>query len=384
MVTVHAMEPVPRNGSTSPSARFDVVGLEAALEAAICRAWREARSGQKKGDMHMTTSVLQMRKPVELAPQQASSATECPSDTSNVSGTQRICQEALGTILATAAEKAKGEYEAALEAFKLVARETDLLQVKIASIQSKLAQATSEAQEEDEADQSALEDTRARAKEALAPYVAAGVVSSDEVELHLESALREAGERLLAARQEALLVIESLLEEMEELHRKKANLDSRQAALCERQTQLLALPCIVALEQARREEERRNAEATRDAIRFVETASWHELSWQKQLTPELEKVVALAGEDRTVFDALVTRLGRELDQVNAARPGLGWSVVRAIESLELGRLFPTLETKRAELVQAARRHNSGGQGHRAMADKVVSLAFRWGARVAGR
>lgn len=384
MVTVHAIDPVPRNGSTSPSARFDVVGLEAALEAAICRAWREATVRRKKGEIHMNTSGPQIRKPAEIAPQQASTGNEDPSVTSNTSGTREICQEALNEVLAMAEEKAKADYYAVLQAFMLVAREMDFLQMKIASIQSRLAEAASEGQEVGAADQSALAETRARAKEALAPYVTAGVISSDEVELHLESALREAGEGLLAARQEALLCLDSLQKEMEALQQRKADLDSRQAALCERQAQLRALPCIVALEQARCEEETRKAETAREAIHFLETAPWHELSWQKQLTPELEKVVALAGEDRTVFDALVTRLGRELDQVNAARPGLGWSVVRAIESLELGRLFPTLETKRAELVQAARRHNSGGQGHPAMADKVVSLAFRWGAKVAGR
>ena len=384
MVTVQAAALVPKNGSISPSARFDLVGLEAAIEAAVCRAWRQETAGQKEGGTYVDSGNPQLAKPAETSAQQASRATERPAVTLDVSTTRDLCQEALAGVLAAVEEKATADYEAVLGASKAVAGEMSVLQERIAFVQSRLAEAALEAQNRDEADQAALSEATARAKAALAPYLAAGVVSSEEVEMHLEGALREAGQRLSALRQEARVRLDSLRAEMDALRARQADLQFHRSALEAQQAQLRALPCVVTLEQARREEEARKAEAAWEAIHFLETAPWHELSWQRQLTSKMEEAVALAGKDQAVFDALVERLEEELNQVDAAKPGLGWSVVRAIEALELGRLFPTLEVKRAELVQAARRHNRDRQVHPAMADKVVSLASRWGARVVAR
>lgn len=384
MSNIHAVEPVPRKGSTSATARFDVVRLEAAVEAAICRAWREARAGHKEGDTYMQSTDTQIVKPAEMSPQQASGANERPSLTPNVSSTLDVCQEAVGKVLAAVEDRARADYEAALGTARLAAREMDRVQERIAVVQSRLAEVDSKAREQDEADQAVMEEISARAREALAPYVAAGVISAGEIETHVEGAARAAGERLVALRQEARLELDSLQAEMAALQAGHSELCARTSSLETRQAQLRALPCIAALERARVEEEARKAEAQREIIRFLEMAPWHELSWQKQLTPEMEKAVALAAADRTVFDVLVGRLGRELEQTDVTRPGLGWSVLRAIESLELPYLFTAFEAKKAGLVQAARRHNRGGLDRQVTAEKVVSLASRWGARVTGR
>lgn len=384
MLTVQAVEAVPRKGSASPSTRFDLVGLEAALEAAVCRALRHEMAGQRKGVTYMGSKDTQMEKPAEIAAQQASGANERPGVRLDVSSTLNVCQEAVSKVLATVEERARADYESVLGTARLVAREMDYVQRRIAIVQSWQAEAESEAQERAEADQAVLQETKARTNDALAPYIAAGVISADEIEAHFEGVLREVGERLLVLRQEARVRLDSLQAEMAALQARQSELGSRKSALEARQAQLRILPCIAVLEQAREGEKARKAETAREVTRFLESALWHELSWQKQLTPEMEKAVALAAADQTVFDTLVRRLGQELEQVDPARPGLGWSVVRAIESLELPRLFSAFEAKKAELVQAARRHIRSGQEGPAMSDKVVSLASHWGARVTGR
>jgi len=384
MLTVQAVEPVPRNGSRSPSTRFDVVRLEAAIESAVCRAWRQEIAGREKGDTYVGSIDTRIVKPAERAAQQASRANERPTVTSNVSGTQDVCQEAVDKVLTTVEQRAKADYEAVLGTSRLVAREMDHLQQRIALAQSRLAEAEGEARKREEADQAAIEETTARVREALALYVDAGVISAEEIETHIEGALTHVRERLSVQGRQACVRRDALQAELAELGARQAEIDSRRSALEVRQTQLQALPYIVALEQARAEGEARRAVSQREIIRFLETAPWDELSWQKQFTPEMERAVALAAASPTVFDALVERLGRELEQLDPARPGLGWSVLRAIESLELSRLFPAYEARRAELVLAARRNGRGGVGHPAVASKIVSLASRWGARVAGR
>lgn len=147
---------------------------------------------------------------------------------------------------------------------------------------------------------------------------------------------------------------------------------------------LQVLPAVACHLAALEEERKREREQIKATIRFPRAAPWGELSRDRKVTPKLLQVATLGNQNVAVFDALVERLSAELDRLGALPPAVAWSVIRVIEQLGLQEMFPDLVEKRTQLALVARAHKREKQARRTeeLSGKVVSLASRWGARLA--
>ena len=222
------------------------------------------------------------------------------------------------------------------------------------------------------------------AERSMTALVQQGILTAEEAERRVQSALVALQARLDEAGRESAMRTSTLEEKAANLRCLVEKSNALVTSLGDRLAGLQELPAVAGHLSALEDERRRQREQVKVTIRFLRTAPWGELSCDRKVTPKLLQAATLGNQNVAVFDALVERLSAELDRLGSLPPGVAWSVIRVIEQLELQDMFPDLAERRLQLALVARAHKRDKRARETedLPGKVVSLASRWGARLA--
>ncbi|MCL5961607.1 MAG: hypothetical protein M1358_20230 [Chloroflexi bacterium] len=323
-------------------------------------------------------------KPTELRPQQASVPTTCGHFDSNIEQVQAICQEFLGKFRENTDEICLSAYTAALSDEERAECELAIQQRELRQVEAELEALRQEVSVMAESVATATSAFSIEAEQSMAVLVQRGIVAPEEAERQIQSALVALQARLDEAGRESAMRISVLEEKVVNLRCLVEKSSAEVSSLGDRLADLQELPAVArhlaALEDARK----RQIEQVKATIRFLRTAPWGELSRDRKITQKLSQAAALGNQNVAVFDALVGRLSDEMDRLGALPTPVAWSVIRVIAQLGLQDMFPDLAEKRLQLALVARAHKREKRARDTddLPGKVVSLASRWGARLA--
>jgi len=329
------------------------------------------------------TGLQKSLKPAEMRPQQASSTVASPSRP-NIEQVQAICQEYLGKFRENADEICLNAYATALAEKERADCELAIQRRELRQVEAELETLRREESAMAHSAVLALSEFTTEAQRSMAVLVQLGIFAPEEAERRTHDALVELRARLDEACRDIGARISGLEEKAVNLRSLVEKSNAEITSLADRLAQLQKLPAVSTHLAALEDERRREREQVKAAIRFLRVAPWGDLSRDRKVTPKLFQAADLGNGNVAVFDALVERLSTELDRFSSLPPAVAWSVIRVIEQLGLQDMFPDLAEKRAQLALVARAHKREKRTRRTqeLPVKVVSLASRWGARLA--
>ncbi|MDA8188003.1 MAG: hypothetical protein M0T85_07680 [Dehalococcoidales bacterium] len=331
----------------------------------------------------VSTGVQKNLKPTEVGSQQAS-MTVVSLSKPNIKQVQAICQEFLGKFRENADEICLSHYTAALAEKERADCELSIQQREIRQVEGELEALRQEVSLMAQSAAAAVSEFATGAERSVAVLVEKGILAPQEAERRVQGALVELRARLDEAGHELAERISPLEQKAMRLRSLVEKSNAEVASLGVRLASLRELPAVARHLAALEDERKREREQVKTTIRFLMAAPWGELSRDRKVTPKLLQAATLGNQNVAVFDALVERLSTELDHLGSLPPAVAWSVIRVIEQLGLQDMFPDLAEKRLQLSLVARTHKREKRVRETqeLPGKVVSLASRWGARLA--